>query len=339
MRTRMAIERVSSWVLIGIVLAFGSSCGSNDPSSEEAEANDDVEVSQETSSTTPEVEDVLGFDRGDEDIFGDVTAGGGSIWVASVDGLIEVDPSTMTATWHEGIAPGRPITYAFDSLWVANGAEFVVRRVDPETLEVQAEVPAGSPEGLVAGPNGVWVTEHQHGVIERIDPATNTVAETVTIGSPAQRGPMDPTFVGDDIWFVVPNEGTIVRVDPDGGVSRVPFSESSLAPVGSADAVWVPLGVAGVARIDRETQEVTTVPPPEGVTGAYAGVSIDAMPWFVGPDGMFAVDPATSEVFGTVPLHGGSPRNVVVTDEAAWVMGERPGTLERVSLDRLATSS
>src|SRR5262245_27203894 len=195
---RMAVGRASRLVLFSIVLASVSSCGSNDPSSDGAEADADEEVAPETSSTIAELEDVLEFDRGDEDLFGDVTAGGGSIWVATTQGLIEVDPSTMNATWHEGIAPGRPITYAFDSLWVANSPEAVVRRVDPLTLEVQAEVPAASPEGIAAGPDGIWVTEHNHGVLERIDPATNTVAATVTIGPPGQRGPMDPTFVGED---------------------------------------------------------------------------------------------------------------------------------------------
>ena len=41
-----------------------------------------------------------------DDIFGDVAAGGGSVWMATLEGLIQVDPATMDATWHTDLAPG-----------------------------------------------------------------------------------------------------------------------------------------------------------------------------------------------------------------------------------------
>ena len=272
-----------------------------------------------------------------EDIFGDVAAGGGSIWVATSEGLMQLDPSTMTAAWHEGLAPGRPIAYGFDSVWVANSEEGLVRRVDPNTLEVIAEIAASSAEGMTASPEGIWVTEHQHGTIERIDPATNTIAETIPVGQPGSEGPMDPTLADDEIWFVVPNEGAIVRVDRDGAVTRTPLTDGFLAPVASTEAVWVPLGAAGITRIDRETLAVTSVPPPEGLGGAYTGVNVDGTPWFIGTETMFALDEVTSEVIGTAPLHGGTPRNAVLFDDAVWVMTERAGSLERVPLDQLPT--
>ena len=116
---RMVAVVVASTVLLG--------CSSTPPSPAKPDT---------TGAITRVGDDFLELAGGD--IFGDVAAGGGSVWMATAEGLIQVDPVTMEATWHTDLAPGHNIVYAFDSLWVSVSSGVV--RVDPASLEEIATI-------------------------------------------------------------------------------------------------------------------------------------------------------------------------------------------------------
>ena len=156
-----------------------------------------------------------------DDIFGDVAAGGGSVWMATLEGLIQVDPVTMDATWHTDLAPGRNIVYAFDSLWVSVSSGVV--RVDPTSLEEIATIRIAEPEGLAADEDSIWTSQHGSRVVLRIDPRTNKVVETIDVASTDSPlgAPMDPSVVDGDIWVAMGNGTEVVRIDGKRKVTRI----------------------------------------------------------------------------------------------------------------------
>jgi streptogramin lyase len=274
------------------------------------------------------------------DIFGDVVGGADSAWIATTTGLIQVDPDTMDATWHTGIAPGKAIAYAFDSLWVT-GSGPAVLRVDPTTLEVIASIPVKDAEGIAAGDDSVWISQHRDGTVVRIDPVTNSVAETLSVVATSGR-PMKPSAFDGEVWLALGNARAVVRIDANRNVTEfaVP-SEVLAAPVATPDAVWFPAGL-DVTRVDRASGAVTTASVGRDVMGPFGslwrGVNIDGMLWFSAPSKLIAFDPITSQVAGTVQRRGGYARNVIVYENALWVMSETGGSLERIPLDELVTS-
>lgn len=292
--------------------------------------------SESTEIIEPSLPGLVEFEGGD--IFGDVAAGAGSIWIASRRGLIQVDPEEMTAIWHRDLAPGLNITFAFGSIWVAFGDAGTVTRVDPESLvELAAIRVEGHPEGIVAADDGIWVTQHFDGSISRIDPATNAVAETVVATRPGRRGPMDPALIDGDIWFAIPSYHVVARVAPGGEVELVPLPGPGafLLPVATPQEVWLTDGTLRLTRVDRTTGEATVFDLPEdvGIGGLSNGVSIDGTAWFPGFDeAMVAVD-SSGALVASVPLRGALPRRAIVDGDDVWVMSEAGGSLERIPLE------
>ena len=280
-----------------------------------------------------------------DDIFGDVAAGGGSVWMATREGLIQVDPATMDATWHTGLAPGLNIVYAFDSLWISVSSGVV--RVDPTSLEEIATLRiAEEPEGLAADEDSIWTSQHRDQELLRIDPRTNEVVETIDTGLASAWGaPMDPSVVDGDIWVAMGNGAEVVRIDAARKATGFDLESDVLTPaVATPEAIWFSNSVEldrRVTRIDRATGVVTSAELPASAlarpvalgTGIYVGDTL----WFPTTGGtMVAIDRVTFDVLGTVPLQGSVPRKAVEYDGAIWVASESNGSLERIPLERLA---
>jgi streptogramin lyase len=280
-----------------------------------------------------------------DDIFGDVAAGGGSVWMATLEGLIQVDPATMDATWHTDLAPGRNIVYAFDSLWVSVSSGLV--RVDPVSLEEIATIRIEEPEGLAADEGSIWTSQHGSRVALRIDPRTNKVMETIDVASAdsPSSAPMDPSVVDGDIWVAMGNGTEVVRIDAARKVTRIDVGREVLAPaVATPESIWFSNWLTPdrrVTRIDRATGVVSSAELPAsalarpGEVGPGIYVGGDTL-WFPTTGGtMVAIDPVTFDVLGTIPLQGSVPRKAVEYDGAIWVASESNGSLERIPLERL----
>lgn len=321
--------------LVTVVVASAVLLGCSSPSQPPAEPG--------TTGTITRVGDDFLELHGD-DIFGDVAAGGGSVWVATLEGLIQVDPATMDAKWHTGLAPGKKIVYAFDSVWV--GGPTGVVRVDPTSLDEVANLPIGQPEGITADEDSIWASQHDSREVLRIDPRTDEVVETIDVAPPSGEPggkPMGPSVVDGEIWVAMGLASEVVLIDARGKVTRVALDREVLTPaVATAEAIWFSTWQDRiVTRIDRATGEVTSAELPDsavaptGVVGR--GIVVDDTLWFPTSDGtMVAIDPLTFDVLGTVPLQGSIPRRAIEYDEAVWLVSEFDGSLERIPLERLA---
>jgi streptogramin lyase len=284
-----------------------------------------------------------------DDIFSPgIAAGGGFVWRASLEGLIQVDPATMDATWHTDLAPGRALVYAFDSLWV--GVSSGVVRVDPTSLEEIATIRLGAmPEGLAADEDSIWTSQHQSRVVLRIDPRTNKVVETIDVAnpdSPVGGRPMVPSVVDGDIWVAMGLAAEVVRIDAARKVTRFALErEVTATAVATPEALWFSnLWILDrrVTRIDRATGVVSSAELPASALDSRPGqigpgIYVDGTLWFLTTGGtMVAIDPVTFDVLGTVPLQGSVPRAVVEYDGAIWVASDFNASFERIPLERLA---
>lgn len=123
-------------------------------------------------------------------------------------------------------------------LWVANPADQVVLRIDPQQNAVEARIPVGGrPEMVTAAEGAVWVLDRENDQLLRIDPASGEVGQPVLL----PRGEVETLAAGaGSVWV-----GMTGRVDFEG---QTPAESESLE-----DAEFIP--PASVVRIDPRTGE------------------------------------------------------------------------------------
>ena len=118
------------------------------------------------------------------------------------------------------------------ALWVGANAASKVFRLDPETLEVEAEVATGPvPIRVAAHPQGQWVVSSNFGVggLSVIDATSNEVARTVPVSG--AQGPQQVTLVfsddGSRLYAAETATNTIAEVDFATGkvLRRLPTGE------------------------------------------------------------------------------------------------------------------
>ena len=86
--------------------------------------------------------------------------GAGSLWIPDGvdDAVLRIGQSTSAV--QNTIRVGRqPIAAVFanGAVWVANGRDGTVSRIDPDTLDVSTTTVGGTPTGIVAAGDSVWV--------------------------------------------------------------------------------------------------------------------------------------------------------------------------------------
>jgi YVTN family beta-propeller protein len=158
-----------------------------------------------------------------------VAATGGAVWVSGNRGLHRIDPASnrVTAT---GVCCG-DLAGGAGGLWVANGMDRTVLRVDPATGRVLARIPlpaaaAEAPFGIAAAGGSVWVTSAtadpkpgDPSVLWRVDPAGNRVAGTLrlgTVGTVGARHVQPTAAAGQDgtAWVTVGDRDAVLRIRP-----------------------------------------------------------------------------------------------------------------------------
>ena len=195
-------------------------------------------------------------------------------------------------------------------------------RLDPETGEVEAEIPLegfDEPETVEVafGAGSVWVSpadyypfpdeDYPFGGVKpgndavlRIDPETNRVADRIPVDSP-----MGVAFGFGSAWVTDATSGTVLRVDPATGevVARIGVGRG--AGVVAADerdgAVWV----AG-QHLPETSEYLGESPPPERSPARK----------------LTRVDPRTNRVAAEVPVEEATPyggvRAVAIGEGAVW---------------------
>lgn len=223
--------------------------------------------------------------------------GADSIWTSDYAGNTVTRVSVTTRRVVATVAVGRaPFDAAFGagSAWVTNGSDGTVSRISPVTNAVVATITVGTnPAGVAVVGDSAWVPVGS-GEVVRISTATNKVVGRVRVG-PGMATWL--SHAADALWVASPNDGTVTQVDVRSG--RVLGRASGVSRPADGDvvgaSVWVPLrGPTGVARIDRASRRVVTVPVPllDGfvLAGGFGSVWV---PDFGGTD-VLVVDPAAA---------------------------------------------
>lgn len=208
----------------------------------------------------------------------------------------------------EGIR-AESIVLAEGSVWVASGSDVKVRRIDPQRLQVIAEIPLGEDEELdhnirlAAGAGSIWAVEFfGDNDLHRIDPASNTVAGRIRdVGD----GAVGVAFGEGAVWVASAHDGRVHRIDPttmevvaEPQVGRMPLGVT----VGEG-AVWVANRAdESVARVDPAGNRlVATIPVPDEANWILAA---EGAVWVGAGSALVRIDPATNEVTATVERAG-----------------------------------
>jgi YVTN family beta-propeller protein len=147
-----------------------------------------------------------------------LAARGTSAWVATnvPSGIARVDHDTVAGRSH--VVWGRPLPNLTDTLavghgsvWAVDPAQHVIRRLDPKTGRITAQLHAGlDPVAIATDARAVWVADAGDNSVLRIDPRTNGVAQAIAVG----KGPVALASGDGAMWVALGDGGSVERIDP-----------------------------------------------------------------------------------------------------------------------------
>jgi virginiamycin B lyase len=155
-----------------------------------------------------------------------LAAAGESVWVSGNHGLRRIDPAGNRVTPVD-VCCGE-VAAGAGALWMANGMDRAVLRVDPATGRVLARIPVPpaitpeSPFGIAAAGGAVWVTSEtmepkpgDASLLWRVDTAGNRFAGTVRVGT-VGRNHVTPTVAASRgaVWVTVGDRDAVLRIRP-----------------------------------------------------------------------------------------------------------------------------
>lgn len=196
----------------------------------------------------------------------------GSIWIVHPDGVVlRIHPDSARPTGSVGVGNSpSAIAAGAGSLWVTNGADGTVTRIDPTTLGVTTTPVGHGPAAVAVNAAGAWVANAGDNTVVRIDPETNAVGGMTPVGD----GPTALIATDTAVWVANSRDGTVMRLDPESGdaVGTIRLGGTPTAFASAADGVWVavaaaapaPATVGGVARLTA-AEGFTTLDPALGV--------------------------------------------------------------------------
>lgn len=173
-------------------------------------------------SDTPQVIEIRTIAEGGPHMLA-VNAAADTLWGTNVSTgeVVRVDLAERVLT-HTAKLGGNTEAIALSpdgsALWVGSNADDKVYRLDPDTLEVLAEIPVGRmPIRLQAHPDGEFAVTSEFGTgsLSVIDVATNTVARTIPVsgGQAAVQVTMFFSADGTRAYVAETGAGTIAEVD------------------------------------------------------------------------------------------------------------------------------
>lgn len=250
---------------------------------------------------------------------------------------------TVLATIPVGVLPW-DIAAGAGAIWVPNGENGTVSRIDPDTNQVVAVIPIGT-KGVSDAPNPwgaavlgdeVWVANAADGQLVRIDPATNEVASRVLLPNVTPGSIRALAAGAGSIWISDTGSGNLIRFDPATETVVATINVAGLGLAVTDDAVWVAdYWDNQVVRVDPATNEVVAQIKFKTSSGLLEGprqVAVGAGGVWVTTrygDALVRIDPATNQIIATVEkldVYGsqakvGSPWGVVVDASGVWLAG------------------
>jgi YVTN family beta-propeller protein len=222
----------------------------------------------------------------------------------------------------DGIAAGA------GSVWVSNGPEGTVSRIEPATYDVHTIDVGGRPAGIAYGAGSLWVASSEDRAVAQVDPKSARVVQTIQVGN----GPRAVAVGFGAVWVANSTDGTVSWIDLERGVEGgvVSVGGTPVALAASEDAVWVASETSGVvSRIGGRSREVVATVK---VGGGPSAVAIgEGAIWVANRlDGTVSrIDPVTNSVTAAIPV-GPDPVAVAVGDSTVWVAERGRGTLSRI---------
>lgn len=180
-----------------------------------------------------------------------------------------------------------------DSVWVATTKPNSVKRIDPATNKVIAEVSliAEPCSGLANGFGSIWVPLcGKNPMLARVDTAKNKISATLPFQTADPEGGIAAS--ADSVWIVTDKNGALIRIDPSAGSVRqkIAIPDGSFNPIFSDGIIWV--------------------------TGFASSV-------------LTAVNAITGEVLESVPV-GPRPRFLTAGGGSIWTLNQGDGSISRV---------
>jgi YVTN family beta-propeller protein len=169
------------------------------------------------------------------------------------------------------LAPLSGLAAGAQRLAVLSKTDRTLSLVDPDTLRVEARMPAGEdPHEVAVSPDGrtAYVSNYGYGrlhTITRIDLAGRRTLGTVDTG--ALRGPHGLAWAGDRLWFTAEVAKAIARLDPATG--RIDLILGTGQNRTHMIKVWPDLEHIFTSNVNSGTisildREPVTTPPPPG---------------------------------------------------------------------------
>ncbi len=256
-------------------------------------------------------------------------SGSGGLGEISEDAAGVIDPASghIVAQYTVGHAPDG-IAASGGSVWIANGGDGTVSRVDRGHGQVTTIDVGGEPTALAFGAGSLWVADGQNRRVDQIDPATNRVVRRL----PAGNTPRGVVVAGGAVWVVSALDGQVDRLDlaHGGRTQRIDLPGGPAAVAAGGGAVWVAGEEDGVVtKLDPQSgaalKAIGVGNGPAGIAVGYGAV------WVANRDDgtLTRIDAASDAVTDTVHI-GGSPGSVAAGLGAIWVADVGTGAVLRI---------
>ena len=194
------------------------------------------------------------------------------------------------------------------------------------------------PTHVAAGEGAVWVSNGNDGTLIRLDPRTLKIAHTFLPGGEESRY-CGPAAVGEGAVWVLAESlsgAGLTRISPDDNltarVAGVPPCASDVAVGGGA--VWLAAYLSNsVSRVDAiELKAVASIP----LAFLPADIAVDRQGvWVVdtADDSVVRINPKTNRVVGRVRV-GDGPFAVAAGEGSVWTANLDAGTVSRIDPKR-----
>ncbi len=265
----------------------------------------------------------------------------GRVWVGSVrSGRLIGLPAdgegarrTIKLPWSSGTTS---VAVGFGSLWVTNGDQARLVRIDPVSGHLQGDRLVGSGQAVVvvAGEGAVWVGRRAlraadpPSSIVKVDPRGGQTKEILF----GQEGVGDVATGGGYVWVPNRRRARLSRIDPSSGERRsTPIGLGDHRAAFGAGQVWVTNYDDGtISQNNRSLSNAVT--DALNVRGpldlAVSGTTV----WVASKldDAVVRVDARTGKTIGEPIAVGRNPFAIVAHDKHVWVTNLASGTVSRI---------
>jgi streptogramin lyase/predicted Ser/Thr protein kinase len=265
----------------------------------------------------------------------------GRVWVGSVRSgrLIGLSADgegarrTIKLPWKSGTTS---VAAGFGSLWVTNGEQARLVRIDPVSGHVQGDrlVGAGTAVVVVAGEGAVWVgrrgrraTDPPSSIV-KVDPRGGQSKEILF----GQEGVGDIATGGGYVWVPNRRRSRLSRIDPSSGERRsTPIGLGRHRVAFGADQVWVTNYDDGtISQNNRSLSNAVT--DALNVRGPLDLVVSGTTVWVASylDDAVVRLDARTGKTIGEPIAVGRNPFAIVAHGDHVWVTNLASATVSRI---------